>query len=944
MKYILIDTCSFLNLIDKKKVNPQIEKLDFWIKEQLIEIIVPDLISSEWHEHKEKEKQRITTEWNTKQTHFTEIAKLSGNLPMINYNFELEFIDKQIDTIDKIIQNSPNKVSVSNEVKLIISDKQLKPKKAPFHHKDDSIKDAYIYFSTLEFCNAQGIEELYFFSDNSSDFGKALPNKKGSKSEIHPDLLTDYPSVDVKYFGIIGQAIDDLSNELPSPSSNDVHIDMNISENIYIEKEKPLLEQMQDYISIVHKELSFTPIHIFIRNYPFKLNANFNPHYNLFTLTTDNERLFSFFENIEITNGVEINLVNKQHEAGVPDAVEKIKEVLKYLNQNLIFNIASSKSHKKVDIRLREEKKCDCLKCCLKKLRFTDFFNKFNSYEITLDNLREQSYLLYKLGNYIKASEYIRRVYELAINEKSYSLAFIAQYNLSKLSIFIRNSYWGENQRDDLVKELSSINLSEISKQYETQQNIQIIKWIRENDFLTKTRDKILSSVTKIQDSYYSHLHGGLSSNNEVWNLINTYSELDSFLNRNYIIYDEFEEFEELSSTFFEGIFASHAISESNGSSRLNYFDDWIMSKLVLYGNAERMNEFVSRYKIKKVVYKKNSSQGYSFTELVDNFFSNTNLRELFHENCETNNRRFWDYYNNIFRNILTLVSISNFDDKTFINTFSRQLIEYLENENFVNTNSYKHINIFLYHCGKEIDTEFIHRFFDLGITNSSFYDSEFYDALLRIFEDRRIKITINEDQFETIKSTTAKDTNSSLIIISLYLMIENIEYKTEIKKTIKSNLEEEFSFKLFYLATLFELIPLDYDMLNKAIELSITESNLTSFKSFVTGLDDKRFDKVNSILNLCFKFNIDITIEQQQHYQTLDPYYSWLLDMDNFNYDSFDPKWIGEYPTRFYFKKIYSSKIVKEQLDNIIKDNFENNLERDYLNIYVRKTWNMEK
>ena len=174
--------------------------------------------------------------------------------------------------------------------------------------------------------------------------------------------------------------------------------------------------------------------------------------------------------------------------------------------------------------------------------------------------------------------------------------------------------------------------------------------------------------------------------------------------------------------------------------------------------------------------------------------------------------------------------------------------------------------------------------------------------------------------------------------------MIENKNYREELSNSIKEKLKNEFSFNLFYLATLFELIPLDKVMLNKAIETSLPASNQSSFKSVFSGVADNRFDRVNSILNLCFKFNIDTTTEQFNQYKTLDPYYSWLVDMDNFNYDMFDEKWIGEYATRFYFRKIHSSKIVKEKIDVIIKDKYENSLERDYLNIYVRKTWNVEE
>lgn len=72
MKYFLIDTCSWINLIDHGRENPQIDKLSYWIQEGLIELIVPELIIKEWNEHKENEKVRIQEQWKTKQKHYNE--------------------------------------------------------------------------------------------------------------------------------------------------------------------------------------------------------------------------------------------------------------------------------------------------------------------------------------------------------------------------------------------------------------------------------------------------------------------------------------------------------------------------------------------------------------------------------------------------------------------------------------------------------------------------------------------------------------------------------------------------------------------------------------------------------------------------------------------------------------------------------------------------------
>ncbi len=70
------------------------------------------------------------------------------------------------------------------------------------------------------------------------------------------------------------------------------------------------------------------------------------------------------------------------------------------------------------------------------------------------------------------------------------------------------------------------------------------------------------------------------------------------------------------------------------------------------------------------------------------------------------------------------------------------------------------------------------------------------------------------------------------------------------------------------------------------------------------------------------------------------DIYYLWLLDMNKFNYEDFQSSWIGEYPTRYYFEKIATSSKVKEAVEKQLKTNFNSKIEKDYLNIFIRKTW----
>jgi hypothetical protein len=947
MKNILIDTCSLINLLSEDK-NKLLPHLEFWKQNNCISIVTHKLIIEEWNKHKEKQKKKFEDSLKTKYKHTQEISQKEKLIIPDNLVPNLENIDNQIKAIDEIL-NDCIKLDTPSDIKIFCSDRTIGDtatgkKKAPYHNKLDSTKDAYIIFSALQYFSGLG-QDFLFISDNKSDFGS--PNELETK--IHPEIVEDYPSINVQYRSDIARAIHELKKELPvsllPETANNVNADKK-GDELYLDKTKPLLEQIYDFILARHKEISFYPISLLINQYPFSIKSN--SYYTLFTLNTDNEELFELFKSIEIRENNEIIIKHAKFFKGLDDYTEKIKTVLLGLSNNLIFNISNSQSNEYITIRYAEEKNCDCPKCCFNKFKFSDCFKNLNIYTDCLEDLQISSYLNYQIGNYLFAIEKQKKA--LAESKKKHlnTSAFISQFNLSKLSIFARSNYFEESSKDEIIQELRAIDLEYEETKLSTTENKKLLKYLRENSFFTDASDKIQEISRKLIDQYYSSLNGGWNSNNYVWSLVNDFAKLESFVVNNFIVYDKFMEFQHIFSVFMEGLFASHAI-ENNQHSRLDSIDDWMITNIIKYGDSETISKYYLRYKIKKLRYRKSSSEGDSFSELVVNFFSNKNLREVYLENCEINNIRFWEYHDNVFKNIITLVSISDFDD-AFINLFSKQLIEFLKRENFTQPYTYNHISTFLYRCGESLNSNLIDSFFDLGLNSHFMKDSRFHNALLYVIDKKRIKVTINPEQFKAIQniiyneSEILIDKDTASIIVSLYQMIDNVDYKQEISRFVKAKLDEEFSFDVFYLATFFELIPLNEDMLNKAIKISLPQSGQVSLESASSGIADIRSERVNSILNLCFKLNVDTTQELFQQYRTLAPYYNWLIDMDKFDYDFFDYKWIGEYNTRYYYEKIHDCIILKDKLEMILKEKFDDSLEKNYLNIFVRKTWKIEK
>ncbi len=941
MKNVLIDTCSWIDLLTED-TNNLLPHLEFWINNECINIISHEIIIEEWNKHKIKQKKRFSDSLNTKYKHTVEIGRKEKLSIPDKLAPNIRNIEEQIEIIDRLLTNSKI-LNVSDDIKILCSDRTIS-RKAPFHNKLDSTKDAYIIFSAIKYFSEQN-QEFLFISANKKEFG----SPSNLDLEIHPEIIENYSDINISYFKDIGRAIDSLKQDLPITMLTDDVDNINtieLEDKIIIDKTKPILDQIFDYISIRHKEASFYPLHLFYNQYPFKSKTNSYPYYSVFSLTFGNQELFDLFKAVNISKENSITINNPDLYKGVENYKTKIKKVILSLTQNLVFNISNEKTRERISIRYSDETNCQCPKCSFRKFKFVDSFNSLDTYNE--NDILESGYIHYLIGNFAYSANKQLKATELFENKKQNLLNFISQFNSSKLSVFIRNNYFGENSQDALVEKLKQIDLNYEASNLTTKENGDFIDYLKNDKFYFNTQDKIQATTSKIIDHYYSQLNGGWSLNNEIWDLINEYAKLESFLNVNYIIYDKFSEFNNIFILFIEGLFASHGINESH-QSRLESLDDWLITQILHYGNAEIINKFFKRYKLKKLNYKKTSFKGDSFVELIDNFFSNDGLRESFLQNCEKGNRRFWEYYNTIFKNILTLVSICDFDKK-YHNLFTQKLIDFLETETYLHPLSYKYINIYLNRCGDQIEEKLLIRFFDLGLKNSFYHDLDFFDTLSNSIESKKLKIRISETQFSTIKNLAFEDCaicnkrHLDTIIIPIWEMIENIDYKTKIGNIILQRLNSTFSFNLFYLSTVSEIIQLDEILLKKAIEVSLPKKKRTSIKSFFSGIDENRFDSVNSLINLCFKFNIDTSTDVFKPFKSLDEYYEWLIDMNNFDYNLFQKEWIGEYSTRFYYEKIYNNQLTKNKLNKILKKNFDSKLERNYLNIYIRKTWLIKK
>lgn len=706
-----------------------------------------------------------------------------------------------------------------------------------------------------------------------------------------------------------------------------------------VNSKEHILDQLYDYFSYKFKEINYLPINLLIRDFPFRKEKSYYPHYSVFSLSTDNEKLIDFFETIKIKKDGQLIFTKNHLLSAIENYEEKTKTVLKKLTNNLVFNINDKTRSRQIDIFYRHEKKCNCVSCQFSRFEFSDAFKQLSITPSDIDEQIKLAYTNYQIGNFLKSEILLSKISEESKRKKQKITQFLTQFNLLKLGRFIELNYWGDNKQDILVKRLKEINLENVFKDFVTEDNESLLGWIKNNSFYSDSLDKIQKLTSKIRDHFYSQLKGGWSSNNYVWELINEYSKIDAFLNHNHIMYDGFSEFIDLTDTFIEGVFASHAIKDPQNS-RLVSFDDWMISKIIFYGNTNNITKHFGRYGIVELNYKQDSTGGYSFMELFENFMTDeVKTRSAFKKYCEENNRYFWNRYNTIFSNLITLASILNLNKKQ-VNKVAVEILSFLESETSILPQHIKYVRIFINRKGKQIKKATLNKYLLLIINNRKIQKEDFIEAVAGQIKKYHgnIHITIKDYAgFENLVNKEKLEHNQDAVIFLIYLfeVISNGKIRDKIKLNITKSLKDSFNSNLYYLSVLYEVIYPDGDLFEKFIDTARPSPNKKSFKSVFSGIPDNRITNLNMLLNLCYKYNIDLNNNSYDEFRGLSDYYDWLLNMRDFNYDLFNPKWANEYATKYYAKEMNKYPIIKKKVCEYLKTNKDPELERDYIELF---------
>ncbi len=197
MIYLFCDTCVFLNLATDVKLFDLIKKLAELSNNGTIKLVVPDIIHKELNDHKEiivkkriasykghlKNIQNLYDLFKPETTELLkkEISRINAELPQ-----KEDILTKNIAEILNLTKSS---ILVQYTDKHVLNmTRRAIDKKFPFHRDKNSVKDALISETFLEYISnlPSDCVKIYFITDNKDDFSDTsdarFPHKDWAKA------------------------------------------------------------------------------------------------------------------------------------------------------------------------------------------------------------------------------------------------------------------------------------------------------------------------------------------------------------------------------------------------------------------------------------------------------------------------------------------------------------------------------------------------------------------------------------------------------------------------------------------------------------------------------------------------------------------------------------------------------------------------------------------
>lgn len=925
-KNVLLDTNILRQLISPTEFNPYLRQIIEWQKEGHVRLYCPPTLKREWKKHSEIEFKRIRQILKNHESALkaSNLFEVTPDVTDVKLNAAEKRLWAQVEALDQLMESA---VIPSEGGEAVIRMWEHRTAgKAPFRVKENSENDAVILFSTLEQLIKKQESELYFFSTNHKDY--AAP---GNEEFIHADISDAFPSVKIMYFTDVVQGVNNLTEVgLPTNKEKLGTSKMRVPNFFPVDQTKNEFEQLYEYLDKRFADIDFLPKRLFTYHYPIIIGADYQERREAFTINTDNQTLFeSLAEKFA-------DLVESRASGKIGSEHAKMEdELLSYLRNNLVRTIRYN-HRETLQLPLSIDTNCTCVVCTYNKGNFYSSFSLLEQVRDEPESLKK-AYTFYLHGMWGEAVSILKKVSESAESNHKWLTHYIAKYNLMLLGRLSKYHSFDGALESNVFAELREIEMDSVLEECKSPSNNKILEMLHYGKFLDHASEEMQTIVSKIKNSQIDQDSGW---SEDASKMLDLFFETIYFMERNYIMVDAYSDVNRFTEYFLDGLFASYQCNE-NLSGKVGHLSDPILAKIISYANADKIIKYKERYDIKKMKYVRDNVGSTFVIKIIEMLKSYEFLIDLFKNKKYDRISSVWSKFRRIVVNTLTVTSLVEMKADE-IEAISRELLPFLKIQNHIQelelTNA---LSYFLKSNAGLMHEEILREFLHLAFTGQGFDRDTILNSISGVAKKEKLTVCLKDLEWQLWSSEYLIVENAEEVIVEicyLYLFTTNSLHKSAIIDFIEKSLEANFNGRIYYMTVMDGLLQ-PTEKFNEKYETEILQFALEGRQPRIFETKSYNHRYIDEFINLSFYLDRPISTALKAALAILDQYYTWLIDIDGFNYEKFDPDWLYKHLTIYYKKYFRTSDSLKRKIRSEIMKSTDFRLARLYLDLYEEKS-----
>ncbi|GAA4915152.1 hypothetical protein [Mucilaginibacter defluvii] len=708
---------------------------------------------------------------------------------------------------------------------------------------------------------------------------------------------------------------------------------------------------------------------------PFNILDEHVWHYTDGHLFTLNPAIYDLLNAVEVSNG-EVNITT-DYEAMLKEAVvieykKKIEYVLdklydaqvthfsaladleaeKVKNKGVIgFSYRSimalnDKNSVTLQLSRQTKKDCNCLLCIYHSLDFKRLIRKVAQMEDEPKaNRLELAYGHYLLGtdNYQKAFKIYREIEADAKgDDKRLFEYFLAKYNL----LYLHNLFFTDEEYQGNRHYARSVDLDRvISDELDLFINDEVRKVmleIKENKVIEDAIKKVRGLSKEIKTVRRALAKGTVyhAVPNYARQLLWVYRHVYAHTQRNYLIYDAYTIYRDLSADVFKGMLVSYRTPNHGISS----FNSFALTEAILLVEPKRLQEMLCGIKTLDLPAEDTETMiaraaAFFSSYFKNNLFGDPHIDELIEKQLV--NFLFCDKYTDIFSNLCTILRCLEPTEDQF-RPVATALIGFIKVDGRLAWWDIEQLGLLLQTKGHLFGRE---RLLDLlyfalehhreGQTNK--YESLIQQAaksLGKFYPDYKF------DDKHLIKRAilNCRSRNGHIDLKPLIPLWQNSgpQVRQLLTEAFEDALDEDFDEYLYDRLLKKKVLPIDRKHYLDHLTALVERQKGSGYLGIVDGLPKFADTTAYSFLLIPYVLDMEFNDVRLRQLTRLSPFEEWLSNPYQFDYAIFDPYWLLAANSPYILNRLKGHEKIRIKLEHVLKEKYNKELAKYYFAYFV--------